>query len=119
MEAQDHAECDEKMGGLDDSQTNDFLLTDGRCHSAFDSSSALPTDFNPSSLGVKSLSMNGELAEALTCSGSFEVLLGASTTQNDHYVSLLPHLRPFLGQNQNRRFKDPGVYQFFVTFHHR
>ncbi|KAK2945740.1 hypothetical protein BLNAU_19353 [Blattamonas nauphoetae] len=81
MEAQDHVEFDEKMEVLDENQTNGILHSDERSHSAFDSSSALPTNLNHSLDGLDYRSEKGELVEVMACSGGFEVsLAGTSTT---------------------------------------
>ncbi|KAK2957323.1 hypothetical protein BLNAU_7701 [Blattamonas nauphoetae] len=82
MEAQDQVEFEEKMEVLADDQTKDILHTDGRTHSAFDSSSALPSTLNPLSQAEKSVSVSkGDLVEVMACSGAFEVsVVGTYTT---------------------------------------
>ncbi|KAK2952640.1 hypothetical protein BLNAU_12468 [Blattamonas nauphoetae] len=73
MEAQDQVEFEEKMDVLADDQTRDVLHSE-RSHSAFDSSSALPTDMNRSRDGLE-LQTKKEWVEVMACSGGFEVSL--------------------------------------------
>ncbi|KAK2961972.1 hypothetical protein BLNAU_3028 [Blattamonas nauphoetae] len=82
MEAQEQVEFDEKMDVLADDQTKSVLNSDGKSHTAFDSSGVLPPTINPLGHEVKSKSItNGDLVEVMACSGGFEVsLVGCSTT---------------------------------------
>ncbi|KAK2955723.1 hypothetical protein BLNAU_9259 [Blattamonas nauphoetae] len=82
MEAQEQVEFEEKVDVLADDPTRDVFHGEDRSHSAFDASSALPTNRNPSSRRVESKSMtNGDLVEVMACSGGFEVsVVGDYTT---------------------------------------
>ncbi|KAK2956320.1 hypothetical protein BLNAU_8687 [Blattamonas nauphoetae] len=80
MEVQDEVEFDEKMEVLSDDPPKDNLQTERRTHSAFDSSSAIPTNVNRSRDGNETQTEK-ELVEVIACSGAFEVsLVEASTT---------------------------------------
>ncbi|KAK2955192.1 hypothetical protein BLNAU_9921 [Blattamonas nauphoetae] len=93
MEAQNHIDFDEKMEVLSDDQTKDILHTDGRSHSAFDSSSILPSTFNPITHGVKSMSETiGDLVEVMACSGAFEVSLVGTYTLPETSAPLMTRL---------------------------
>ncbi|KAK2963079.1 hypothetical protein BLNAU_2102 [Blattamonas nauphoetae] len=82
MEAQDQVEYEEKIEVVADNHTGGVLNTDGRSHSAFDSSNSNQPTLNPLGHEGKSMSMtNGDLVEVIACSGEFEVsLVGTSTT---------------------------------------
>ncbi|KAK2955731.1 hypothetical protein BLNAU_9267 [Blattamonas nauphoetae] len=82
MEAQEQVVYEEKVDVLADDPTRDVFSGEDRSHSAFDASSALPTNRNPSSRGENSKSMtNGDLVEVMACSGGFEVsVVGDYTT---------------------------------------
>ncbi|KAK2963001.1 hypothetical protein BLNAU_2024 [Blattamonas nauphoetae] len=84
MEVQDQVEVDEKMEVVADDQTNSVLNTDGKSHTAFNSSNVHSTHLSPE---VKSMSeTTGELVEVMACTGGFEI--GSAPMTNTLYSVL-------------------------------